>query len=121
MAEKVEGGELRRWKGNFGGGRVELTKELNWEKNRTEPKIEVQRIEETPPRVEGWLSKGSCCAEKEALSAFSSLYPLNSTRDNSWRESIRINQLDIATFYNTKQYKTWMESIRLLESIRISE
>ena len=42
---------MGRWKGNFGGGRVELTKELNWEKNRTEPKIEVQRIEETPPRV----------------------------------------------------------------------
>ena len=87
----MQGGELGRRKGNFGGGRVELTKELNWEKNRTEPKIEVQRIEETPPRVEGRLSKGSCCAEKEALSAFSSLYPLNSTHwDNSWRESIRI-------------------------------
>lgn len=46
---------MGRWKGNFGGGRVELTKELNWEKNRTEPKIEVQRIEETPPVVEGKL------------------------------------------------------------------
>ena len=78
----------------FWGGRVELTKELNWEKNRTEPKIEVQRIEETPPRVEGRLSKGSCCAEKEALSAFSSLDPLNSMRRALGqfleRESIRI-------------------------------
>ena len=119
---RCKGGELRRWKGNFGGGRVELTKELNWEKNRTEPKIEVQRIEETPPRVEGRLSKGSCCAEKEALSASSSLYPLNSTHwDNSWRENNGVNQLDIATLYNTKQYKTWMKSIRILESIRISD
>ena len=45
----MRGGGLQKERGSFGGeGRVELTKELNWEKNRTEPKIEVPRIEETP-------------------------------------------------------------------------
>ena len=66
---------MGRWKGNFGGGRVELTKELNWEKNRTEPKIEVQRIEETPPRedlvVEGKLlcRKGGIVSVQFSVSA----------------------------------------------------
>ena len=45
--QKEGEGDLR------GEGRVELTKELNWEKNRTEPKIEVLRIEETPTREGG--------------------------------------------------------------------
>ena len=50
----MRGGGLQKEGGSFGGeGRVELTKELNWEKNRTEPKIEVLRIEETPTREGG--------------------------------------------------------------------
>ena len=57
---------MRRWKGNSGGGRVELTKELNWEKNRTEPKIEVQRIEETPPR-EGEVVEGKLLCRKGGI------------------------------------------------------
>ena len=66
--QKEGEGDLR------GEGRVELTKELNWEKNRTEPKIEVLRIEETPTREGGEGGKrgfveGKLCRKGGIVSA----------------------------------------------------
>ena len=100
MAEKVQGGELGRRKGNFGGGRVELTKELNWEKNRTEPKIEVLRIEETPTRErgkggrgEGGFVEGKLCRKGGIVNAqFSGSARLSTIAHwhNTWRGSIRL-------------------------------
>ena len=92
--QKEGEGDLR------GEGRVELTKELNWEKNRTEPKIEVLRIEETPTRErgkggrgEGGFVEGKLCRKGGIVSAqFSGSAQLSTIVhwDNTWRGSIRL-------------------------------
>ena len=84
--QKEGEGDLR------GEGRVELTKELNWEKNRTEPKIEVLRIEETPTR-EGGVVEGKLCRKGGIVSAqFSGSARLSTIAHwhNTRRGSIRL-------------------------------
>ena len=87
--QKEGEGDLR------GEGRVELTKELNWEKNRTEPKIEVLRIEETPTREggKGGFVEGKLCRKGGIVSAqFSGSARLSTIAHwhNTWRGSIRL-------------------------------